>query len=48
MYRDYTVEDVVREISKIATVSISDRKRPISTSMDYNQGLFLKALGVEL
>lgn len=48
MYRDYTVEDVVRGISRIATVTMSDRKRPISTSMDYNQGLFLKALGVEL
>ena len=48
MYRDYTVEDVVRGISRIATVSVSDRKRPIVTTIDYNQELFLKALDVEL
>ncbi|MBR7124202.1 MAG: hypothetical protein IKC93_04960, partial [Candidatus Methanomethylophilaceae archaeon] len=48
MYRDYTVEDVVRGISRITTVTMSDRKRPIMTSMDYNQELFLKALDVEL
>lgn len=47
-YRDYSVEEVVREISRIATISMSDRKRPIITPITHRQKLFLDILGVDI
>ncbi len=44
LYRDYTAEDVVREVSNIATVKVSDRKRPLEINMNYRQRLFVKML----
>ena len=45
--RDYTVEDVVREINNIALVNMSDRKVPIRTELNFRQRLFLEALGTD-
>ncbi|MDD7424086.1 MAG: hypothetical protein PUK31_03665, partial [Candidatus Methanomethylophilaceae archaeon] len=45
--RDYTVEDVVREINNIALVNMSDRKVPLRTELNFRQRLFLEALGTD-
>ena len=44
LYRDHTAEDVVREISNIAVVKVSDRKRPLEINLNYRQKMFMEIL----
>ena len=45
LHRDHTVEDLVRSLSNLATVSLSDRRRPLGMDVDHLQRLFLETIG---
>ncbi|MBE6517195.1 MAG: hypothetical protein E7Z67_03295 [Thermoplasmata archaeon] len=45
LHRDHTVEDLVRSLSNLATVSLSDRRRPLGMDVDHLQSLFLETIG---